>query len=122
MPTKEEMKLSILSFATTYKENDPKNAERLNFIADKFYNVGRASEVGVEPGVMPHEVVGGGHWQKEQPSKPCLFIARNEYGHQSTLHYARLDDNILCVYDDNEVFITTMEDFIDDEYFIVEYL
>jgi hypothetical protein len=34
MKTRQEIKLMILAFATTYKENDSNNAKRLNEIAD----------------------------------------------------------------------------------------
>lgn len=64
-----------------------------------------------------------GKWQKERPAKPCLFIHRyNDKDEKPGLQLAVLDCDILCVTDvEYNEFISTMDDFADGEFYIVEY-
>lgn len=64
-----------------------------------------------------------GHWSLTKPDKPCLFIARyNKIDKHPSFHYAVYDGDILCVTDIEENFSFTMEEMIDCEYFIIEYI
>lgn len=61
-------------------------------------------------------------WQYTKPNKPCLFVARyNEKDGHPSLHYAVYDGGVLCVADIEDNFVSTMEEYADCQYFIIEY-
>lgn len=62
-----------------------------------------------------------GHWQKEKPEKECYFVYRdNKEDNYPGLYEAKLDENILCVFNiQDDEFIYTMEEMADGEFFII---
>ena len=63
-------------------------------------------------------------WQKEKPNRPCLFVHRyNNKDKKPTLQYAVIDCNVLIVTDiELNEFTSTMEEFADGEFFIIDYI
>jgi hypothetical protein len=63
-----------------------------------------------------------GHWQKGKPKKECYFVYRdNKEDNYPSLYEAKLDENILCVFNiQDDEFIYTMEEMADGEFFIIE--
>lgn len=65
-----------------------------------------------------------GQWQKEKPTKPCLFVHRyNEKDDKPGLQYAVMDCDVLCVTDiELNEFVSTMDEFADGEFFIIQFI
>lgn len=63
-------------------------------------------------------------WQKEKPNRPCLFVHRyNREDKKPTLQYAVIDIHTLVVTDTElNKFTSTMEEYADGEFFIIEYI
>lgn len=63
-----------------------------------------------------------GHWQKGKPKKECYFVYRdNKEDNYPSLYEAKLEENILCVFNiQDDEFIYTMEEMADGEFFIIE--
>jgi len=115
--------------------------EITNNIYNELYKIHYHKEDGLEPLVNLNEAIkiidkilsnqvqavvkpdACGHWQTEKPIKPCLFVARyNAKDPHPSLVYAGYDEGILCVADTEENFISTMGEYADCEYFIIEYI